>query len=650
MPDRVKKPVLPAPEDLARLFPQLEILGMIGHGGMGAVYKARQKQLDRVVALKILPPSARTGPAFEDRFVREARALAKLNHPGVVTLYEFGQSGGLFFFLMEFVDGINLRQLIEGGRLSAHEALAIVPQICDALQYAHDQGIVHRDIKPENLLMDRQGRIKVADFGLAKLMNSSDEPVSIDRANGSPVLSGAGKVMGTPQYMAPEQREHPTEVDHRADIYSLGVVFYQMLTGELPGKNGNSPAARLRGLQIDVRLDEVVLRAMEREPQRRYQQASALKTQLETIAAAPLDPSIAAPSSTEQTPVQASKRPPNRARIVRWTARGLGTLVILMALPFVVAQGLPPIASQPAGVQMTFVGGFLLLAGFLVGWRRDGSAALLIAAGWTTINISEGIAGLSPLHLVLPIAAFYAYCWWTQHGRKTAALFFSSAVFALALALGRLFCPVNVFVQATVADAGNGKAIAGAQIVLPEKSSASANFPAIHNADTNGICLINLGWYDSRIQIQVSAPGYSMLETNLGPWETGRRRISRNYRLVQSLAPANTAASQIPPVVVRTYPQSGSSGVDPGIGEIKVTFSQQMSADNPVCSQAMGGRVPDMAGPSLLASDGCTLVLPVRLQPGTVYAAWINHEKSLSFRSRNGFPAVPYLLIFETKK
>src|SRR5512136_2895616 len=160
--------VAPSLEEVARLFPQLEILGFIGQGGMGAVYKARQKTLDRVVALKILPPGIGKDPAFAERFTREAKALARLNHPGIVTLYEFGQAEGLFFFLMEFVDGVNLRHLLETRRVSPREALAIVPQICDALQYAHDQGIVHRDIKPENILLDRQGRVKVADFRFAQ--------------------------------------------------------------------------------------------------------------------------------------------------------------------------------------------------------------------------------------------------------------------------------------------------------------------------------------------------------------------------------------------------------------------------------------------------------------------------------------------------
>ena len=266
---------------------------------MGAVYKARQKELDRIVALKILPPGFGDA-AFAERFAREAKALARLNHPGIVTLYEFGRSNGLFFFLMEFVDGVTLRQVLHGGRISPREALAIVPAICDALQYAHDQGIVHRDIKPENILLDRLGRTKVADFGLAKILGT-DAPLSpSDGARaaarpgqGIPAPTDSGKIMGTPQYMAPEQIERPAEVDHRADIYALGVVFYQMLTGELPSAKLEPPSKKVR---IDVRLDEVVLRALEKQPERRYQQASALKTQVETIAMT-AEPSGAAPPS-----------------------------------------------------------------------------------------------------------------------------------------------------------------------------------------------------------------------------------------------------------------------------------------------------------------------------------------------------------------
>lgn len=283
----------PTIEQLAPLFPELDILELIGRGGMGAVYKAREKQLDRLVALKILPPEIGREETFAKRFAREAQAMAKLNHPNIVTIYNFGQRGStefavgcdLYFFIMEYVDGLSLRQVLDSSTVSPEEALAIVPQICDALQYAHDRGIVHRDIKPENILLNRSGQVKIADFGLAKLVGLTVMPGA---AAAKAEVEGAfdvtqinAKVMGTPQYMSPEQIERPGEVDHRADIYSLGVVFYQMLTGELPKSRFEPPSCKV---EVDVRLDEVVLRALEKEPSRRYQQVSEVRTQVATIA------------------------------------------------------------------------------------------------------------------------------------------------------------------------------------------------------------------------------------------------------------------------------------------------------------------------------------------------------------------------------
>ncbi|MDR1280428.1 MAG: DUF4019 domain-containing protein [Opitutaceae bacterium] len=286
-------PPPPAPSDIAAEFPQLDILALLGRGGMGAVYKARQRDLDRIVALKILRPGLDADPTFADRFRHEARALAQLNHPGIVTLYETGRTpGGLYFILMEFVDGLTLRQLLDtrAGPLPAREALEIVPQICDALQYAHDRGVVHRDIKPENILLDRQGHVKVADFGLARIAvprgagipPASPQPESTSPSPDAGLPTRPGKIMGTPAYMAPEQTAASGEVDHRADIYALGVVLYQMLTGELP-PSARPLAPPSKKVHIDVRLDEIVLRALEQNPARRYEQASELKTQVETV-------------------------------------------------------------------------------------------------------------------------------------------------------------------------------------------------------------------------------------------------------------------------------------------------------------------------------------------------------------------------------
>lgn len=284
---KVLKPA-PALEDIAKRFPQLEILECLGRGGMGVVYRARQPKLNRLVALKILAPEKGADPKFAERFAREAQALARLNHPNIVTVHDFGEADGMFYVLMEYVDGVTLRQLLREGRMKPEEALAIVPPICEALQYAHERGVVHRDIKPENVLLDKEGRVKIADFGIAKIMEGRDasprRPGGDERPAGpaGPAnLTGAQDVMGTPHYMAPEQVEKPQLVDHRADIYSLGVVFYEMLTGELPLGKFQPPS---RKVQIDVRLDEVVLRALEKEPERRYQHASVLKTDVETIA------------------------------------------------------------------------------------------------------------------------------------------------------------------------------------------------------------------------------------------------------------------------------------------------------------------------------------------------------------------------------
>jgi hypothetical protein len=268
------KPVFVPPpvEELAKLFPQLEIMELLGRGGMGAVYKARQLRLNRLVALKILSPEKQNDPQFAERFEREARALASLTHPNIVAVYDFGEVQGRFYLLMEFVDGPTLRQLLQARKLAPAEALGIVPKICEALQYAHEQGVIHRDIKPENILLDQKGQVKITDFGIAKIL---------DLGPGDLSLTGAKDVMGTPHYMAPEQIEKPQTVDGRADIFSLGVVFYEMLTGELPLGKFPPPSQKA---PVDVRVDEVVLHTLEKEPERRYQQASEVKTDVETIA------------------------------------------------------------------------------------------------------------------------------------------------------------------------------------------------------------------------------------------------------------------------------------------------------------------------------------------------------------------------------
>jgi tetratricopeptide (TPR) repeat protein/predicted Ser/Thr protein kinase len=266
--------IAPEVAELAIFFPQLEIIELLGMGGMGMVYKARQPQLDRLVAVKILPMDSAQHPSFAERFGREAKALAKLNHPGIVDIYDFGRTGQYYYFVMEYVDGMDLRELLNNQTVAPRQTLELVVQICTALQYAHDEGVVHRDIKPANILVNKKGQVKIADFGLAKLLG-----VAPDTA-----LTTSQAAMGTLNYMAPEQRENAQRVDHRADIYSLGVVFYEMLTGEVPMGRFEPPSKKV---QVDARLDDVVLRALERDPAQRYQQASEVKCGVEAIAQFP---------------------------------------------------------------------------------------------------------------------------------------------------------------------------------------------------------------------------------------------------------------------------------------------------------------------------------------------------------------------------
>lgn len=285
---------------LSEVFPALEIIELLGVGGMGAVYKARQKGLDRFVALKILPEEFAQDVKFALRFTREARTLAKLNHPNIVSVFEFGNVQETYYFLMEFVDGPTLRDVISAGQLSPEEALAIVPHLCDALQFAHDKGVIHRDIKPENILIAKDGSATIADFGLSRILGDEDQPTT---------LTGTHQIMGTLRYMAPEQLAGARSVDHRADIYSLGVVFYELLTGELPIGRFELPSKKV---SIDVRLDEVVLRTLEKEPQHRYQAASEIKSDMDSIASSD-DGSLAVTLAVEPAgignPTRSSMRP-----------------------------------------------------------------------------------------------------------------------------------------------------------------------------------------------------------------------------------------------------------------------------------------------------------------------------------------------------
>jgi serine/threonine protein kinase len=250
---------------------------------MGAVYKARQLNLGRVVALKILSRSLADDPAFLERFEREARVLGRLNHTGIVTIFDSGTAGPFAYLLMEFVDGVNLRQAMQSGGFSPMDALAVTREICSALEFAHSQGILHRDIKPENILIDHSGHVKIADFGIAKLIG--------DHGNDHATLTTHGAILGSMHYMAPEQFDSPARIDHRADIYSLGVVLYELLTGELPIGRFKPPSEKSTA---DARIDEIVMRTLERERDARFKDVQQLKTHVDaaTRPAPPSSPAL----------------------------------------------------------------------------------------------------------------------------------------------------------------------------------------------------------------------------------------------------------------------------------------------------------------------------------------------------------------------
>lgn len=268
----------PSPAELQQLLPQFEVERLIGRGGMGAVYRGIQSSLERPVAIKLLPPAIeQQDSAFAERFKNEAKLMGRMNHPAIVSVYDFGHtSDGQLYFVMEYVDGTDVQRMIaREGRLPAEHALAVAAHLCDALAYAHKNGIVHRDIKPSNVLIDLEGRVKVADFGLAKLTTN----------NANSGLTQTGMAMGTPDYLAPETLTLGSDVDGRADLYAVGVMLYQMLTGDIPRGMFRMPSQKFRN--IDPRFDAIVRRALEHDREERYQTSIEIRRDLDVILTTP---------------------------------------------------------------------------------------------------------------------------------------------------------------------------------------------------------------------------------------------------------------------------------------------------------------------------------------------------------------------------
>jgi predicted Ser/Thr protein kinase len=266
-----------------------QVLGTIGRGGMGEVFKAYQADLHRHVAIKTLLSGEQASEEFLQRFQREARMAAKLSHPNIVPIYDIGAEGKLHYIVMEYVEGRSLKQLLEEKKLDVEKSLRIALTVARALQFAHEHKIVHRDVKPANLILDKQGRVRILDFGLARSLDGKG-------------LTASSVMVGTPYYMSPEQAfGAPEELDHRTDLYSLGAVLYEMLTGRPPFEGG-TVLAILRKIEdedpappgVSPKLDALVMKALAKDRDRRFQTAGDLAEALRTCLESPAP---AAPSA-----------------------------------------------------------------------------------------------------------------------------------------------------------------------------------------------------------------------------------------------------------------------------------------------------------------------------------------------------------------
>src|SRR5919106_4990065 len=273
-----------------------EIGDELGRGGRGIVYRAKDRRLKRTIAIKVLPPELSYRSEIRTRFLREAETAAQLSHPNIVPIYTVDEEGGIVYFVMACVDGVNLaRKLHDHGRLPVSDTKRILKEVGEALAYAHARGVIHRDIKPDNILLEADtGRAMVTDFGIARAVQEGQDAR----------LTATGVAIGTPAFMSPEQAAGDKEIDGRSDLYSLGVVAYQMLTGELPFSAGSTASMLMKQLTerpvpVEQKRPEVppdfaatVMTLLEKEPERRFPSASSFVLMLETSSTAPYVPPV----------------------------------------------------------------------------------------------------------------------------------------------------------------------------------------------------------------------------------------------------------------------------------------------------------------------------------------------------------------------
>ncbi|QTN33113.1 serine/threonine protein kinase [Akkermansiaceae bacterium] len=349
MSEPTHQPAFQAPEigEVARLFPAYDIHTLIACGGMGAVYQATQRSLDRTVAIKILPREFSTDSAFRAGFEAEAKAMAKLNHPNLIGVYDFGEAGGMLYIVMEYVAGKSLFHSAHGFAVDQAEALAIVIGVCEGLANAHENGVLHRDIKPSNILLDANANPKIGDFGLARALEREIEE--------------GEQIFGTPGYTAPEVLTPPYAIDQRADIYSVGVMLHELLTGKLPDADPR-PTSQICG--CNQRLDAIIFRALHPDPKYRYASAAELAEDLGKISTSPsraLLTSNAPPSTGKAPAAPALRRPALVPARPPSALSSSGNPKALAARPALGAQR--PLSTRPAtkvSAQESYFGSIML--------------------------------------------------------------------------------------------------------------------------------------------------------------------------------------------------------------------------------------------------------------------------------------------------